>query len=86
MSRIVWMDMEMTGLDVKRDRIMELSCVITNNDLDVLATGPTLIVHHPQSTLDAMNEWCRTTHAKVRCPNLPRADVLATHTLMYQCN
>lgn len=65
MSRIVWMDMEMTGLDVKTNRIMEVCCVITNNDLDVLATGPQLILHHPQSTIDAMDDWCRNTHAKV---------------------
>lgn len=65
MSRIVWMDMEMTGLNVKADRIMEVCCVITNNDLEVLATGPPLVVHQPQSRLDAMDEWCRKTHAKV---------------------
>lgn len=58
--------MEMTGLDVKKSHIMEVCCVITNNDLEVLATGPKLIVHQPQSTLDAMDQWCRETHAKVR--------------------
>lgn len=56
----------MTGLDVKTNKIMEVCCVITNNDLEVLATGPEMIVHHPQSTLDAMDEWCLETHAKVR--------------------
>lgn len=65
MSKIVWMDLEMTGLDVNRETIMEIVCVITNNDLDVIATGPELVIRHDQAALDAMDEWCRTTHAKV---------------------
>lgn len=70
MSNIVWMDMEMTGLDVRKDRIMEVCCVITNNDLDIIATAPPLIVHHPRERLDAMDEWCRNTHEKVNTISL----------------
>lgn len=65
MSNIVWMDMEMTGLSPRRDRIMEVCCVITNNELDIVATAPQLIVHHSRERLDAMDEWCRNTHEKV---------------------
>lgn len=66
MSKIVWMDLEMTGLDVKMETIMEIICVITNNDLEVIATGPQLVIQHDQAALDSMDEWCRTTHAKVK--------------------
>lgn len=56
----------MTGLDVKVETIMEIICVITNNDLEVIATGPQLVIQHDQAALDSMDEWCRTTHAKVK--------------------
>lgn len=59
------MDMEMTGLNVHRDRIMEIACLITDNDLNVLAEQPTIVIHQPDSLLNAMDEWCKTTHAKV---------------------
>lgn len=66
MSKIVWIDMEMTGLDVRKDKIMEIACIITNNNLDVVAEHPTIVIHQPDSLLDSMNEWCTTTHTKVR--------------------
>lgn len=66
MSKIVWMDLEMTGLDVNKETIMEIICVITNNELEVIATGPELIIRHEQNVLDQMDDWCRKTHAKVK--------------------
>lgn len=66
MSKIVWIDMEMTGLNPHTDRIMEIACIITDNNLNVLAENPSIVIHQPDSLLDTMNEWCKTTHAKVR--------------------
>ncbi|XP_008191053.1 oligoribonuclease, mitochondrial isoform X2 [Tribolium castaneum] len=56
--------MEMTGLDVATDKIMEVACIITDGDLNIIAEGPDLIIHHPQNILDKMNEWCKTHHSK----------------------
>lgn len=65
MSPIVWIDMEMTGLDVEKDRIMEVACLITDNSLNITAEGPHLIINQPTSLLDTMDEWCTKTHTKV---------------------
>ncbi|XP_037051756.1 oligoribonuclease isoform X1 [Bradysia coprophila] len=64
MSALVWMDLEMTGLDYKHDRIMEIACLITDNSMNIIAEGPHLIINQPQSLLDGMNEWCTTTHTQ----------------------
>lgn len=65
MSKIVWMDMEMTGLDVNSDRIMEVACLITDNNLNIVAEGPNIVIHQPDSVLATMDEWCTSTHTKV---------------------
>lgn len=65
MSLIVWMDLEMTGLNVRSDRIMEVICVITDNLLNVVAEGPRLVIHQSDDTLNNMVDWCKTTHTKV---------------------
>ena len=57
--------MEMTGLDVKRDKIMEIICVITDNSLNIIAEGPNLVIHQPDDILNNMNDWCTTTHTKI---------------------
>lgn len=65
MSKIVWVDMEMSGLDVRNDKIMEIACLITDNNLNIVAEHETIVIHQPNSILDSMNEWCQTTHTKV---------------------
>ena len=62
--RLVWLDMEMTGLDPAKERIIEVAVVITEPDLTVVAEGPVLVVHQPDSLLDAMDSWNRSTHGK----------------------
>lgn len=57
--------MEMTGLDVNKDRIMEIACIITDNNLSILAEHSSIVINQPDSLLDTMNEWCKTTHTKV---------------------
>lgn len=61
-QRWVWMDLEMTGLDPERERIIELACVVTDTDLNVLAVGPEWVIHQPQSVLDQMDDWNQQHH------------------------
>ncbi|TGO45752.1 hypothetical protein BCON_0368g00040 [Botryotinia convoluta] len=61
---LVWIDCEMTGLDVENDVIIEVSCVITNGNLEVMdEKGWNAVIHQDQETMDKMDEWCTTTHA-----------------------
>ena len=59
---LVWMDMEMTGLEPERERIIEIATIITDGDLNIIAEGPELVVHQDDAVLAAMDEWNRTHH------------------------
>ncbi|KAG9245905.1 ribonuclease H-like domain-containing protein [Calycina marina] len=60
----IWVDCEMTGLNSETDQILEIFCIITNSQLETLDdAGWGCVVHHPQSTLSAMGEWCTNMHA-----------------------
>jgi oligoribonuclease len=63
-NALVWLDMEMTGLNPETDRIIELGLVVTNNALEIIAEAPIWVVHQPQEVLDRMDEWNRNTHGK----------------------
>lgn len=60
---LLWLDLEMTGLDVLKDRILEAAAVVTDNQLNVIAQTDSLVIHHDQTVLDSMNEWCKKQHA-----------------------
>lgn len=62
--RLVWLDMEMTGLDPEKERIIEVAVVVTEPDLTVVAEGPVIVVHQPDSLLDAMDSWNTATHGR----------------------
>lgn len=62
---LVWIDMEMTGLETKTDKILEVSCIVTDKHLEPVDSGITLVVHQPDEVLAKMNEWCKDTHGKV---------------------
>lgn len=55
----------MTGLDIEKDKIMEVACLVTDSNLNIIAEGPDLIINHPKEVLDTMNDWCKIQHAKV---------------------
>ena len=61
---LIWLDMEMTGLEPDRDRIIEIALVLTNEALETIVEAPVITVHQPDSVLDAMDEWNRNTHGK----------------------
>lgn len=61
-SNLLWIDLEMTGLDEDIHHIIEIASIVTDKDLNVLAEGPNLAISQPQEILDLMDEWCQTTH------------------------
>lgn len=63
-TRLVWIDMEMTGLDVSKDVILEIATVVTDENLNVVAETPNMVINHSVQTLERMNDWSREHHAK----------------------
>jgi oligoribonuclease len=61
---LVWLDLEMTGLDVERDAIVEIASVVTDADLEVLDDGIDVVVHQPDDVLASMDDYVRTMHEK----------------------
>ena len=61
---LVWVDMEMTGLDPDTDRIIEVAVVVTDMHLNVLAEGPVFAIHQSDATLDKMDNWNKGTHGR----------------------
>lgn len=63
-NNLIWVDMEMTGLNPDTDRIIEVALVITDSQLNTLAEGPVLVVHQSNEVLDGMDKWNKSTHSK----------------------
>tara|TARA_Y100001949_G_C15970880_1_gene323802 strand:+ start:1267 stop:1827 length:561 start_codon:yes stop_codon:yes gene_type:complete len=61
-DNLVWMDLEMTGLEPERDVIIEIATIVTDSDLNVIAEGPVMALHQPTVLLDAMDDWNTKTH------------------------
>src|SRR5438067_777738 len=63
-SRLIWIDMEMTGLKPDTDRIIEVALVITDGELNRVAEAPVWVVHQSEEVLDGMDAWNKSTHGK----------------------
>lgn len=63
-NHLVWLDMEMTGLDPAKERIIEVAVVVTDAQLEVVAEGPVLAIHQSDELLDAMDAWNKGTHGR----------------------
>jgi oligoribonuclease len=63
-DRLVWLDLEMTGLDVEHDAIVEIACIVTDSRLEVLDDGIQLVVHQDDAVLATMDEFVRAMHEK----------------------
>lgn len=61
---LIWLDLEMTGLDPVRDAILEIATVITDNNLQIIAEGPSFVIHQPQETLSLMDAWNVKQHTE----------------------
>ena len=62
--RLIWIDLEMTGLDTQRDEIIEIATIVTDPELEILAEGPVLAVHQPDEILTSMDEWNTRQHGQ----------------------
>lgn len=61
-DNLVWIDMEMTGLDPEVCKVLEIATIVTDKELNILAEGPVIAVHQPDAILDGMDEWCTRVH------------------------
>lgn len=61
-QRLIWLDLEMTGLDPERDRIIEIATLVTDADLNLVAEGPNLVIHQDDALLAGMDEWNTEHH------------------------
>ena len=63
-NNLIWIDLEMTGLQPDADRIIEIAVLVTNAGLEIVAEGPVLAIHQPDEVLAAMDSWNQSTHKK----------------------
>lgn len=61
---LVWIDLEMTGLDPEKERIIEIATIVTDSDLNTIEEGPVIAVHQSDGLLNSMDEWCTRTHGE----------------------
>ena len=61
-NNLIWIDLEMTGLEPQTDQIIEIATVVTNRNLEILAQGPVIAIKQPSSIMNAMDEWNTTHH------------------------
>lgn len=63
-DNLIWIDLEMTGLEPQTDQIIEIATIVTDSQLNILAQGPEIAIHQPQSALDVMDEWNTRQHGQ----------------------
>ena len=61
-SRLIWIDLEMTGLKTDTDHIIEIATAVTDKNLNLLSDGPVMAIHQPEAVLEAMDDWNRRQH------------------------
>ncbi len=75
-NHLIWLDMEMSGLDPEICRVLEVAVVITDKDLNTVAEGPVLVIHQADGVLEAMDEWNKNTHGRSGLIEKVRASTL----------
>ena len=91
-KNLIWIDMEMTGLNPDTDRIIEVALVITDSQLNTVEEGPVLVVHQADAILDGMDKWNTSTHSKsglinkVKASKLNEAEVETQMLAFLQCH
>ncbi|MDX1505760.1 MAG: oligoribonuclease [Spongiibacter sp.] len=63
-TNLIWIDLEMTGLDTQNDHIIEIATVVTDADLNTIDEGPVLVIHQPDEVMNAMDEWNTRQHGE----------------------
>ena len=61
-NNLIWVDLEMTGLDPEKEKIIEIATIITDSDLNIIAEGPNIAIHQSNELLDSMDEWNVNQH------------------------
>lgn len=75
-DNLIWIDLEMTGLDSQTDRIIEIATIVTDNQLNILAEGPVLAIHQSEAVLAQMDDWNQKQHGESGLIARVRASVL----------
>ncbi|HHF3199493.1 MULTISPECIES: oligoribonuclease [Vibrio] len=82
-QNLIWVDLEMTGLDPETHKIIEIASIVTDSELNILAEGPVLAIHQPEEELAKMDDWCTNTHTasglveRVRNSKISEPDAVA---------
>ncbi|MCK8066072.1 MULTISPECIES: oligoribonuclease [Vibrio] len=82
-QNLIWVDLEMTGLDPETHKIIEIASIVTDSELNILAEGPVLAIHQLEEELAKMDDWCTNTHTasglveRVRNSKISEQDAVA---------
>ena len=63
-KNLIWIDLEMTGLDTSNDRIIEIATIVSDKELNILEEGPVIAISTPDNAIDGMDEWNTNQHNK----------------------
>lgn len=83
-QNLIWIDMEMSGLDPDRDKVLEVAVVITDSNLNTIAEGPVLVVHQNDTVLDSMDAWNKKTHGTSGLIERVKVSTLCEHDVQRQ--
>lgn len=78
-NHLVWMDLEMTGLEVDDHVILEIATIITDSELNIIAEGPNLVIHQSEQELAKMDDWCVQHHGESGLTAKVRASTISNH-------
>ncbi len=76
-ERLVWIDLEMSGLNAETDVILEIATIITDSNLNVIDHTPSMVIHQPDEMLDAMDEWNTTHHGASGLTDAVRSSLIS---------
>ena len=83
-DNLIWIDLEMTGLDVDNCRIIEIAAIITDKDLNIIAEAEPIAIYQPDEVLATMNEWCIKTHGETGLTQRVKASTISTENAEQQ--